>query len=216
MLDSRWIKKLKDNNTIIIGTATTLAEAKLLEKHHVDLIVAQGSEAGGHRGTFLAAVDDSLIPTQELVPQLVDNIKLPIIASGGIMDGSAIAAQLKSGASGVQMGTAFLGCPETGINPKYKKLLLSASSDSTTLTRGFSGKFARGVNNRFIKNMQHAKILEYPIQNALTQTMRTAAKQQGNTDYMSLWAGQSLHMIRQSPAAELMQQFIAETEAALS
>lgn len=216
-LSHNWIKKLKKNHTVLIGTATTIAEARLLEEQGVDIIVAQGREAGGHRGSFLDAAENSLIGLSNLIPQLVDKIKIPIIASGGIMNGEAIVAALKLGAAGVQMGTAFLCCDESGANASYKKVLLNTNTDKTVLTRAFSGKLARGICNKFITRMEmyQDNILGYPIQNALTSTMRKKAQVTGCVDFMSMWAGQFVELCRQTNASELMRLLKAEVENAL-
>lgn len=202
-----WIEDFKKNGIFLIGTATTLEEAELLEECHIDAIVAQGSEAGGHRGTFLGKAEDALTKASTLVQSLAKNINLPIIAAGGIMDAKSIKQMLESGASALQMGTAFLCCHESGIHPNYKKALLSSKVDDTTLTRAFSGKLARGLNNKFIQRMEahQETILDYPIQNALTQAMRKEANKQGCTDFMSMWTGQSSYLCKNISAAELIQ-----------
>ena len=201
-----WLVQCKEAGVTLIGTATTLEEARMLSAFEVDVIVAQGSEAGGHRGTFLGQAEDALIGLGSLLPQLVDHIKRPIIAAGGIMDGRGIVAALTLGASGVQMGTAFLTCKESGIHPNYKDILLASLQDNTTLTRAFSGKLARGIKNTFIARMQDYldDILDYPIQNALTIGMRKEAMKQGSTDFMSMWAGQTAYLCKDLPAAEVM------------
>ncbi len=211
-LDPIWIAKFKKNHTILIGTATTLAEAQLLEESGIDAIVAQGSEAGGHRGTFLGKVEDALIKLSSLVPQLVAQIKTPIIAAGGIMNGRGIVAALELGASSVQMGTAFLSCFEAGIPSVYKQTLLAQRQDNTVLTRAFSGKWARGIRNKFIECMDNKKIaiLDYPVQNALTNAMRKKAKERNDINFMSLWAGQSVSLCRNLPANKLMNTLVKE------
>ncbi|MEM9243903.1 MAG: nitronate monooxygenase [Pseudomonadota bacterium] len=208
------IKKFKDFGSIIIGTATTVDEGKLLEKNGIDIIVAQGSEAGGHRGSFLDEADNSLIPISTLINQLKESVNVPIVASGGIMNGRKIVKMLHSGASAVQMGTAFLCCDETGIHPQYKKLLLKQKKDNTVLTRAFSGKLARGINNKFITCMadELASILDYPIQNKLTGQIRQKAKEINNTDYMSMWAGQAAYLSRDLNAKKLFNALIDEAE----
>ncbi len=214
MLDSAWISQLQTNHTILIGTATTLAEARMLEENGSHFIVAQSSEAGGHRGTFLGKAEDALIGLINLIPQLVTQIKIPIIASGGIMNGRGIAASLDLGAAGVQMGTAFLTCSEAGIPDIYKKTLLAQREDNTVLTRAFSGKLARGIRNKFIDRMgKKTTILDYPIQNALTIAMRKKAKEQNNIDFMSIWAGQSAQLCRNTTASELINALVIETQA---
>ena len=214
LLDLKWISLFKQINTVIIGTATTLAEACALEESGVDVIVAQGREAGGHRGTFMEKPEQVLIDLFHLVPQLADQIKVPIIAAGGIMDGQRIADALRLGAAGVQMGTAFLTSYESGADKHYKQALLSQQKDTTTLTRAFSGKLARGIENQFITRMRDKKaaIADYPIQNALTRSMRAKAKEAGNIEFMSLWAGQSAHLCKAMGAAEFMQSLTSEAE----
>lgn len=206
VLAENYIKKFKDNKVLLIGTATHLAEAKILEKNNIDVIVAQGSEAGGHRGTFIGSVSDGLIGLMAFIPQLIDQIKIPVIASGGIMDARGIIASMALGASGVQMGTAFLSCTESGASPVYKKMLLNADANYTVLTRAFSGKTARGMNNKFIKNMitYENEILDYPIQNVLTLDMRIASTQQSNPEFMSLYAGQGAHLCKSIKASDLI------------
>lgn len=214
-LHPSWISQLQKNHAILIGTATTLAEALLLEKSGIDIIVAQGSEAGGHRGTFLGQAEDALIGLVSLIPQLIDQVKIPIVASGGIMDGRGISASIDLGAAGVQMGTAFLTCFESGIPDHYKQNLLEQREDNSVLTRAFSGKLARGIRNKFIDRMDSntENILEYPIQNKLTTTMRKMAKEKNNIDFMSMWAGQSAQLCRQITASELITALVNETDA---
>jgi len=206
VLPENYIQKFKDNNTILIGTATNLLEAKMLEENNIDLIVAQGSEAGGHRGTFIGSVSNGLIGLMALIPQLADNIHIPIIASGGIMDARGIMAAMTLGASGIQMGTAFLSCTESGAFPIYKKMLLNSDANHTVLTRAFSGKTARGITNQFIRNMiaHENDILDYPIQNALTSEMRKISSQQNNPEFMSLYAGQGAHLCKSISASDLI------------
>lgn len=203
-----WIKRLKSHGTILIGTATHLEEAHCLAAQGIDMIVAQGSEAGGHRGTFIGNPEDALIPIRELLKQCVQAVKIPIIAAGGIMTAAVIKEIRSLGASGVQLGTAFLSCPESGIHPAYKKALLAATYNNTVLTRAFSGKLARGIQNTFITRMQSETTLDYPIQNTLTKPMRKAAEQQSNSEFMSLWAGEGLHFSQALPARQLVQQLM--------
>ena len=188
--DKTVLQKLKQAGTILIGTATTVAEAQACEKQGFDAVVAQGVEAGGHRGTFLEDYTTSLIGTMALAPQIVDAVKIPVIAAGGIMDGRGIAAALCLGASAVQMGTAFLTCKEAGIANCYKKALLAADHDNTVITKAFTGRPARGIRNTFTKALtgHEANYLDYPIQGRLTKPLRQAAAKQGNAEFMSLWA----------------------------
>lgn len=201
-----WIQDFKKNGTKIIGTATSQEEAIMLEKQSVDAVVAQGMEAGGHRGTFLGKAEEALINTALLTSLITKHIKIPVIAAGGIMDAKGVYMAMKSGASGVQMGTAFLCCHESGINPLYKQSLLNNKHDTTTLTRAFSGKLARGLLNKFIIRMQSHEntILDYPIQNALTSIMRKEAGKKNTNDFMSMWAGQGAHLCKVLPASKLI------------
>jgi nitronate monooxygenase len=217
ILNQSWIKKLKRNHTVLIGTATTLSEARELENQGIDMIVAQGSEAGGHRGSFLNAAENSLVAISDLVPQLVSNLKIPIIAAGGIMDGRSIVVALKLGASGVQMGTAFLSSDESGAHASYKQAIWNAHDDNTVLTRSFSGKLARAIRNKFITQMEtHQElILDYPIQHALTSVMRKKAQEENCIDFMSMWAGQFARLSRKVNANTLMEQLIDEVEVQL-
>jgi nitronate monooxygenase len=201
----------------VMGTATTVEEAVALEQAGVDAIVTQGSEAGGHRGTFAGAFEAGLVGTMALVPQVVDAVRVPVIASGGIMDGRGIAAALALGASAVQMGTAFLTCHEAGIPDAYKEAILGAHEDGTRLTRAFSGRPARGIVNRFMTEIDRTPeaILPFPLQNTLTRPLRSAAARQGRAEFLSLWAGQAVRLARRQSAADLVARLAKETEEAI-
>jgi len=212
-LDRVAASELRAIGTLVLGTATTVKEAEILQPD-VDGIIAQGSEAGAHRGTFDGAFESAMVPTLELVREICKAVECPVIASGGIMDGRDIAAALDAGAVAVQMGTAFLACPESGTSQAYQQALLAAKSDTTVITRAYSGRPARGLRNRFIEMLEgkeHA-ILPYPLQNALTRAMRTAAAKQGEAGYLSLWAGQGVARIRVMPAQELVRTLVRELE----
>lgn len=217
ILEEKVIKKLKEERIFIIGTATCVEEGIFLEQSGCDAIVAQGSEAGGHRGSF--AKDDRvpLIGGLALIPQLVDEVKIPVIASGGIMDGRGIAAALALGASAVQIGTAFLCTKEAGVPKPYRNKLLNSQDVSTVLTKSFSGKYARAIRNRFIDGMSslEAGVASYPLQNSLTRSIRNAAKEKGDPEFMSLWAGQGSSMSREFTAGELINTLVMETNEAL-
>ncbi len=209
-------RTIKAKGMAVIGTATTVAEAQALEQTGVDAIVAQGSEAGGHRGTF-PGDEPGMVGTMALVPLIADAVGLPVIASGGIMDGRGIAAALALGADAVQMGTAFLTCDEAGVSDAYKDTILAAREDESRLTRAFSGRAARGIVNRFMTAVDTAgAILPFPLQNALTRPMRAAAGKAGKTDYLSLWAGQGGRLARREPAAATVARLVRETEAAIA
>lgn len=217
MLSPTWIDRLKSNGTALIGTATSLQEAHALEKSGIDMICLQGLEAGGHRGTFLGKPEDALIDLASLITQCAGKIYTPLIAAGSITTGRDIASVIYLGASAAQIGTAFLTCHESGISTQYKDILLSQTQDNTTLTRAISGKLARGIQNKFTRCMENklVRILDYPIQNALTQSMRKKAKEIGATDFMSLWAGQNAAHCRKLSAHELVHTLIAEANDSL-
>ena len=211
------IERLHARGCKVAGSATNVAEARAWEAAGADFVCAQGGEAGGHRGTFIGACEDSLIGAMALVPQVVDAVRVPVIAAGGIMDGRGIAAALMLGAGAVQMGTAFLDCHESGIHPAWKQAIREAGDTATMVTSAFSGRMARGVNNGFMRRMaahQH-ELPPYPVQNALTGEIRAAAARANRPEYMSMWAGQGIAMARNLPAAELMMKLEAEWLAAM-
>jgi nitronate monooxygenase len=160
--EGEQISNLKEAGIVLVGTATTVREGLVLEERRVDAVVGHGSEAGGHRGTFIGNFENALVGTMALVPQFADSLSVPVIAAGGIMDGRGLAAALVLGAKGVQMGTAFLPCPESGIHPKYKEAVLAARSEETSLTRAFSGKLARGIRNRFMEEIDEQEVPPSP------------------------------------------------------
>jgi nitronate monooxygenase len=192
---------------IAVGiSATSLKEALAIESAHADFIVAQGIEAGGHRGQFdLQAVDEAL-STLELTTQLAKHCRIPIVAAGGIMNGAHIQNALAKGAQAVQLGTAFLCCDESGTPPSYRDYLLHKQNRPTTLTNAFSGRLARGLENTFTRTMQDQATLPFPIQNTLTGLLRQWAVAQNNAEYQSLWAGTAYAQIRSMPTKDLMQQ----------
>lgn len=215
--DKALIKDLLERDIIVIGTATCVEEGLLLENAGCSAVVAQGSEAGGHRGTFGLTDGTPLIGGLALVPQLADKVEIPVIASGGIMDGRGIAASLALGASAVQMGTAFLSCKEARVPKPWLDSLLTSKDVSTVLTKAFSGKYARGIKNRFIDEMSllENEIPKYPLQNSLTRSLRNASRDRGNREFMSLWAGQGSQMSRQCTAQELIDALVLETSQVL-
>ena len=176
-----------------IGTATSRDEAAALDEAGVDAIVASGFEAGGHRGSFLRPAEDSLTGTIALVPQVVDTVGVPVIAAGGIADARGVAAALALGAEGVQMGTVFLACEESGANRLHREALRGPDARHTGLTRGFTGRLGRGIRNRLMQelNRNDAEFLPYPLQRGLVRNLWTAAEAAGRADLMPLWAGQS-------------------------
>lgn len=215
LLPPAVVRRVKAREMFLMGTATTVSEAIALEHSEVDAVVAQGSEAGAHRGSFATEFDDAMIGGIALVPQIVDAVSVPVVASGGIMDGRGVAAALALGASGVQMGTAFLTCDEARIAPAYKQAILNAREDETRVTRAFSGRPARGIVNRFMREVEEEAVLDYPIQNALTRPLRAAAAEQNRAEFLSLWAGQGVRLARRQSVAALIERLNAETEVAL-
>jgi nitronate monooxygenase len=210
--DPAILTAFKDAGTIVVGTATTVGEGRLLKAAGVHGIVAQGVEAGGHRGTFDGDCEDALLGLVALVPQLVDAVPVPVIASGGIMDARGILAAMALGASGVQMGTAFLSTHESGINATYRREILNVSKDTTQLTRAYSGRWARGIQTRFMAELAaHGRdIPPYPIQNTLTKGLRQAAAKSGRAEFLSLWAGQAASLAKETPAGELVRNLADE------
>ncbi|MEI7443925.1 MAG: nitronate monooxygenase [Burkholderiales bacterium] len=212
------IDALKRAGSLVLGSATNVAEAHAWAEAGADAIVAQGGEAGGHRGTFIGGVEEGAIGTMALVPRLVDAVDVPVIAAGGIMDGRGIAAAFALGAVGVQMGTAFLACDESGAHPAWKAVLAEADTRGTRLTRVFSGRHARGLVNGFMDAMRPHEDAGpvYPVQNALTGEMRAAATRAGDVEAMSLWAGQAAALARRLPLGELVARLVAEYDAAVA
>jgi len=205
------------SGTLVFGTATTVAEAVALADAGVDAVVASGSDAGGHRGAFLAPVGESLVGTMALIPQVVDAVEVPVIAAGGIADARGIAAALMLGADGVQLGTAFLGTHESGASAVHKAELTGPNAATTVLTRVFTGRTARGIPNRFVREMtpHEATLPHYPVQNALTAPIRQEANRRGMADYIHLWAGQAAALTRPAGAAELVASLVRDTDALL-
>jgi nitronate monooxygenase len=193
---------------VTMGAATTAAEARALEDAGVDMVVASGCEAGGHRVAFLEAPERNLIGTMALIPQVRDAVRIPVIAAGGIVDGRGVAAAMALGADGVQIGTAFLACEESGAGALHRTELFGPLAGQTALTRGFSGRLARGLRNPMLRLFETAPadaVLPYPVQNWLTAQLKRAAIAQGRADLMSLWSGQGAPLLRHHKVADLMQ-----------
>lgn len=196
---------------IAVGmTATCVTEAIAIEAAGADFIVAQGIEAGGHRGIFDVNADDEKLSTLELTRQLVKQISVPVVAAGAIMDWTDIRAVIDAGATAAQMGTAFLCCEESGATPAHKDFLLNQTQRGSTMTKGFSGRPARGIRNAFIDHMQDQTTLPFPIQNSFTGGMRKWAAQTNNGEYQSLWAGTEYHRARAMTAKALLATLAAE------
>lgn len=209
------IEELKNNGIITVGTATTVDEAKACEKAGMDAIVVQGSEAGGHRGTFQAP--ENMIGLMSLLPQVVQEVSVPVVAAGGLMNGQGVAAALCLGASAAQMGTAFLVTEESGAHPLHKEAVLTASETDLVYTKAFTGKTAQGLSNRFTEGLkgQERELPPYPLQHVLTAELRKKAGELNKKELMSLWSGQSPRLSRQQTVDELVRKLEEEIEEAL-
>lgn len=206
---------LQSRGIVVGGSATCVAEAQRLEQLGFDFVIAQGGEAGGHRGTYLRDPYEALTGTFALVRLIVRAVKLPVVAAGGIMDGAGIAAVLALGAQAAQLGTAFIPCPESGAPQVHKDELLKTTEDETRITEKFSGKPARGLANRFMKEMERAPQLAFPAQNSVTGKLRQASAKAGKPDFVAMWAGQAAPLSRALPAAELIARLETETVEAI-
>jgi nitronate monooxygenase len=197
---------------LTIGVATTPDEAIVLEQEGVDVIAASGFEAGGHRGSFLLPSEESLTGTLSLVPQVADAVSVPVVAAGGIADARGIVAAFALGAEGVQIGTAFLACEESGASVHHRNAVLTGNARRTGLTRGFTGRLARGIHNRLLEELNRAgvEILPYPLQRALLRSLSMVADKAANTDLLPLWAGQSANLSRHDDARVLLQTLVSE------
>jgi nitronate monooxygenase len=211
------IRALKEAGIILFGSATSLAEARQLAEAGLDAIVAQGYEAGGHRGMFDYAAPDDRLGTVALTRLLVHQVNLPIVAAGGIMDGAGIAAMLRLGATAAQLGTAFVGCPESAADQGYRAALASSAAYHTTMTRAISGRPARCLANRFTKLVEtvpDSAIPDYPITYDMGKALNAAAKAKGEFGFGAQWAGQGAPLSRPLPAAELLRVLVEEMKAA--
>ncbi|MEB6835613.1 NAD(P)H-dependent flavin oxidoreductase [Staphylococcus simulans] len=244
--DVHLIRKMHEHHMIVMGTATSVLEAIVNEEAGIDIIVTQGSEAGGHRGSFLKQEDGEypmigsislvtqgseagghrgsflkqedgeypMIGSISLVPQVADAVSIPVVAAGGIMDGRGVLASLILGASGVQMGTAFLTSQESGADIAYKQAILNSTETSTVLTNAFSGKMARGIRNDFVDYLStfRGEVPEYPIQNQLTSAIRKASTANHDHSLMSLWSGQTPRLATSRKANEVVESIVQQIE----
>ncbi|WP_298874788.1 nitronate monooxygenase family protein [uncultured Bradyrhizobium sp.] len=203
------LKRVKAAGCLVISSATTVKEAVWLEQRGADAVIAQGAEAGGHRGMFLTDKIAEQPGTFALVPQVADAVNVPVIAAGGIADGRGIAAAFALGASGVQIGSAYLRCPESKVSAGGRKALAEARDDSTVITNVMTGRPARGVQNRLMREAGPISPDAPPFPHAATALgpLKAAAEKQGRVDFTNLWAGQAIGMGRELPAAELTRDF---------
>jgi len=199
------VKRVKAAGCIVMSSATTVKEAIWLEEHGADIVIAQGAEAGGHRGMFLTENIAEQPGTFALVPQVVDAVKVPVIAAGGIADGRGIAAAFALGASGVQIGSAYLRCPESKVIAPARLALAQATDDSTVITNVMTGRPARGVANRVMREVGPISpdAPAFPHGATALGPLKAAAEKLGRVDFTNLWAGQAVRMGKEMPAAEL-------------
>ncbi|MDF1827407.1 MAG: nitronate monooxygenase [Legionellaceae bacterium] len=219
VLSQKKIAALHQQNVFVMGTATNIEEGLLLEKLGCDAVIAQGYEAGGHRGGgYLENTPGSYIGMMALVPQMVDALSIPVIAAGGIMNGQSVAASLALGASAVQMGTFFLSSHESNASNAHKQALKNNQDNSTCITAAFTGKPARGFKNKFVtdteQKFKNNELLPYPHQHQVTKGFRAEANKACQTDYTSFWAGQGHRLSRSMPVSELMHTLEKEIESA--
>ena len=211
------LKPLRAAGILILSSATTVEEACWLEARGVDAVIAQGAEAGGHRGMFLTDDIASQPGTMALVPQVVDAVKVPVIAAGGIADGRGVAAALALGAAGVQVGTAFLLTPEARTSAVHRAALKSRTADVTALTNVFTGRPARGVVNLIMREVGPIapEAPSFPLAAGAATPLRVAGEAKGSGDFSPLWSGQSAVLAREMPAGEVVASLVAQTGVAL-
>ena len=207
------VRKIKEAGSLVVSSATTVAEARELERRGVDAIIAQGAEAGGHRGTFSEDLDAGSIGTFALVPQIVDAVRVPVIAAGGVADGRGVAAAFALGARGVQMGTAFLGSPEASVAPAYRKAVLAAAAEDVRVTRAFTGRPARALRCRLTDEFADADALEFPLQASLVAPIWGVDDDVVRRAFTPFWAGQSVALTRAMAAGDLVEKLAAEAQA---
>lgn len=214
--EARILEACRTRGIVTLGTATTVAEAQALEAAGVDAVVATGFEAGGHRVSFLESAEDSLTGTFALTQLVAANVRIPVIAAGGIADRRGVDAAIALGAQGVQIGTAFLACRESGTTDDHRALLFSTPPGNTVLTRGFSGRLARGIRNRWTAQVAQGEtpIAPFPVQSWFMGQLRKAAIRTGRTDIVSLWCGQIAPLLRHHNATDLFHSLVNDQEIA--
>lgn len=211
------IEALKQAGVKLVGNATTVAEARALEAGGMDAIVAQGAEAGGHRGAFLAPAHENDMGTMALVPLVVDAVRVPVIAAGGIFDGRGVAAALMLGAAGAQIGSAFLRTPESSVSLLHKQALAETPDNETKLTRLFSGRAARSIRNRLVRELagHEGDAAPFPAQRSVIAPLAKAAADRGSADFMQLWSGQAGLRAEAAPSAQIYKRICDEALALL-
>ena len=211
------VHQIKDAGIVVISSATSAAEARWLEEHGADAIIAQGYEAGGHSGWFLDRGASQVAGTMALVPRIVDTVDVPVIAAGGIADGRGIAAAFMLGAEGVQIGTAFLASPESAYDETFRAKALSATGDDTMYSQAFSGRNARTITNEFSTAFAGLKDWpEFPLMNGATGKLRAVSAKAGDPEAMSLWSGMAVGLMREEPTEQIVKRLIAEVDKILN
>jgi len=210
--DKNLLLRIRKTGAKILSSATTVSEARWLEDRGCDAIIAQGLEAGGHRGMFLTEDVSTQVGTMALVPQVVDAVKVPVIAAGGIADARGILASFALGAAAVQIGTAYLRCPEAQISPLYRQALKGTSDNDSAITNVFTGRPARAIVNRFIREVGPMSdiVPKFPFAAAVLAPLRAKSEMAGSADFTPLWSGQSARLSRELPAADLTKQLASE------
>ncbi|WP_223817399.1 NAD(P)H-dependent flavin oxidoreductase, partial [Pseudomonas alloputida] len=211
------LQRVKASGAKVLSSATTVEEAAWLERNGCDAIIAMGYEAGGHRGMFLSDDITSQIGTFALVPQVADAVGVPVIAAGGIADHRGLLAALALGASAVQIGTAYLFCPEAKVSPAHRRALDSAPASDTALTNLFTGRPARGINNRIMRELGPMSELapRFPLAGGALMPLRAITDPQGKSDFSNLWSGQALRLGRHMPAGELTREIAGKALAVI-
>ncbi len=214
--DERLLKRVRNAGCLVFSSATTVAEARWLDERGVDAVIAQGAEAGGHRGMFLVRSVASQVGTFALVPQVADAVRVPVIAAGAVADARGLVAAFALGASAVQIGTAYLLCPEAGISTPYLAALRAARDEDTAMTNVFTGKPARGLMNRAMRELgpMNQEVPVFPTAAVALQPLRTAAEAHGSGDFSPLWSGQAARLAREVGAADLTRQLWSEARQA--
>ncbi len=212
------LSRVKAVGALILSSATTVAEARWLEQNGVDAVIAQGREAGGHRGMFLSDDIDAQPGLISLLPQVRDAVRLPVVAAGGISDGRGIAAAFALGADAVQIGTAYLRTPEATISPIHRAALASARDDATRLTNVFTGRPARGLINRFVAEVgpMSEDAPQFPLAAGAAAPLRTAGEKRGSSDFSPLWAGEAAALAREESAEALTRRLWADGQAVMT
>jgi nitronate monooxygenase len=215
--DAALLRRVKDAGCLVMSSATTSEEARWLEAQGCDAIIAQGAEAGGHRGMFLTDNLATQVGTFALVPQVVDAVTVPVIAAGGITDARGIAAAFALGASGVQIGTAYMFCPESIILAPHRAALNNARDDGTAITNLMTGRPARGIINRVMREIGPVSDVapEFPLAGGALAPLHAKAQAQGSGDFSTAWSGQAAPLGRAMPARELTEKLAAEAQALL-